>query len=109
MFPCSELITKVNVDMMKLFGQIYDSHFNKLLLAALFIVVVALAVHLMHKSDAGGDDAGFIVWAETQAAFILGTLLGMMPRDKPPATATDVPSEPKILTANPDQAKKETP
>ena len=56
-------------------------HFNKLLLAVLFIGTVSLAVHLMHKSDAGGNDSGFIVWAETQAAFVLGRLLGMMPSD----------------------------
>lgn len=53
-------------------------HFDKLLLAVLFLATVILTVHLMHKSDAGGDDKIFIVWAETQAAMILGALLGLI-------------------------------
>lgn len=58
-------------------GKLTD-HFDKILLAVLFIFTVALTVHLMHKSDAGGEDTAFIVWAETQAAMILGRLVGMI-------------------------------
>lgn len=58
------------------------AHFDKVLLAFLFLATVILAIHLMHKADAGGDDAGFIVWAETQAAMILGALLGLIKSDQ---------------------------
>ncbi len=79
--------------MIKIIGdqlkKLYDDHFRMLLLAFLFIGIVVLTVHLMHKSDAGGDDSGFIVWSETQAAFILGTLLGMMKDQKPPVSPTE--------------------
>ena len=67
-------------------------HFDKILLAFLFLATVILAIHLMHKADAGGNDGGFIVWAETQAAMILGALLGLIKAEstieKPPNTAT---------------------
>jgi len=56
-------------------------HFDKLLLAVLFVATIWIAVHLMHKSDAGGDDATFITWAQTQAAMILGALLGLIKGD----------------------------
>ena len=67
--------------LLKFMGGVYDNHFNKLLLAVIFLATILVAVHLMHKQDAGGNDAGFIVWAETQAAFTLGKLLSIMPSD----------------------------
>lgn len=68
-------------------------HFNKLLLASLFIGVVIIVVHLMNKSDAGGDDQAFILWATNTASLIMGKLLGMMPQDKP-----EVPSSSTVET-----------
>jgi hypothetical protein len=80
-------------------------HFEEILLGFLFLATVLIAVHLMHKSDAGGDDAGFIVWAETQAAMILGKLIGMIGGgNKPSAVATTT-----TATALPNDEKKETP
>ena len=94
---------------MKYWKDKITDHFNKILLAMLFIGTVALCVHLMHKSDAGGDEAGMIVWAETQAAFILGKLLGMMPADKPEQPANTATETKTITTAtSPDPITKET-
>lgn len=84
-------------------------HFNKLMLALLFIGTVALAMHLMNKKDAGGDETGMIVWMETQAAFILGKLLGMMPADKPEVPAnTAVETKTTTTAVTPDPNVKET-
>ena len=62
---------------MTIANKIYEL-FAELLLAALFIGLVVVTVHLMHKSDAGGDDVAFITWAETQAAMIVGALLTLI-------------------------------
>jgi hypothetical protein len=72
-------------------------HFNKLLLAFLFIGVIVVVVHLMNKSDAGGDDAAFILWATNTASLIMGKLLGMMPQDKPEVPA-NTSTETKVIT-----------
>lgn len=63
-------------------------HFDKLLLAVLFLATIVLCVHLIHKADAGGDDMTFIVWAETQAAMILGGLLALIKQEFSSATDT---------------------
>lgn len=54
-------------------------HFNKIMLAVLYIGTVGLVVHLIHKSDAGGSDQAFILWATNTSSLIIGRLLGMMP------------------------------
>jgi hypothetical protein len=64
--------------MMQFLRDKITAHFDKVLLAVLFLATVILCVHLIHKADAGGDDMTFIVWAETQAAMILGALLGLI-------------------------------
>jgi hypothetical protein len=56
-------------------------HFNKLLLAFIFIATCSMCVHLMHKQDAGGNDAAFIAWGEAQAAFVLGRLVSIIVPD----------------------------
>ncbi len=63
-------------------------HFDKLLLAVLFLATIVLCVHLIHKADAGGDDMTFIVWAETQAAMILGALLALIKQEFSSTTDT---------------------
>ncbi len=85
-------------------------HFNKLLLAFLFCGVIVVVVHLMHKSDAGGNDAAFILWATNTASLIMGKLLGMMPQDKPEAPAntnTEVQATVVTKTISPDPNAKE--
>ena len=63
--------------MINLSKMVEHRQFDKCLLAFLFVSTVALTIHLMHKSDAGGNDTAFIVWSEAQAATILGRLIGM--------------------------------
>jgi len=61
-----------------------DRYFDEIVLAILFIVTVGLTVHLIHKSDAGGNDTAFIVWAETQAVVILTRLISMLGSTREP-------------------------
>lgn len=77
-------------------------HFDKILLAVLFLAVTVLCIHLMHKSDAGGDDAGFIVWAETSASLILGCLLGLIKGE----SSQNDPNKPKLTQTNPNEETK---
>lgn len=72
-----------------------DLYFNELVLAALFIATLIITVHLMHKSDAGGQDAAFIVWAENAAFLILTNLINLMMKPKNDDTKTPQdPSKP---------------
>lgn len=98
--------------MMKLIGRLYDNHFNKLLLAFLFIGIVILVIHLMNKSDAGGDDQAFILWATNTASLVMGKLLGMMPQDKPeppPNTTTEMKTVIASTTSDPNVSSPNAP
>lgn len=65
-------------------------HFDKILLAVMFTITMVACIHLMHKADAGGDDSGFIVWGETQAAMILGALIGLIKGSSTTTISTEV-------------------
>jgi hypothetical protein len=58
---------------MTIANKIYE-FFAELLLAFLFAGLVSVTVHLVHKSDAGGNDAAFITWSTNTASFVLGAL-----------------------------------
>ena len=57
------------------------TYFSELLLATMFCVVLAFVIHLIHKSDAGGNDKDFIVWAEAADLTILNTLVSTVIRN----------------------------
>jgi hypothetical protein len=78
-----------------------SKHFDKLLLSGLFVATVLLCVHLIHKSDAGGDDMTFIIWAQTQAAMTLGALLALIKQDVVSDTRTETKPETKPLVQTP--------
>jgi hypothetical protein len=95
--------------MIKILSRLYDNHFNKLLLAFLFIGIVILVIHLMNKSDAGGDDQAFILWATNTASLVMGKLLGMMLQDKPePPPNTAIETKTITTATSPDPNVKET-
>jgi hypothetical protein len=56
----------------------FDYYFVEILLTVVFIFIVSVTVHLMHKADAGGDDMQFITWAESASTTVLGALIGMV-------------------------------
>lgn len=49
-------------------------HFDKLLLSAIFLILVALAVHGMHR----GADMEFINWTQTTGGAVIGALLTLI-------------------------------
>ena len=53
--------------------KVYE-YFAELLLAIVFLALQLGAMHLVHKADAGGDDAVFIAHLESSADVTLGVL-----------------------------------
>jgi hypothetical protein len=88
-------------------------HFNKIILTLILFAVGWTCVHLMHKADAGGDDAMFIQWAEGIALIVLTKLLALMPTE-PALPQSNTTSETRLTVAstttdpNTDQKAKET-
>ncbi len=93
------------------------SHFDKLLLSAIFAGLVTLTIHLIHDAETTAQAAGvamtgsdFVNWAETQSGTVLGALLTLITGavaknalaqtpDKP--SRSDEPSSPPAPPQNP--------
>jgi len=52
------------------------SHFDKFLLAGIFLALVCITIHLIH--DGANIDAATVNWAEDQAGTVLGALLTLI-------------------------------
>lgn len=54
--------------------EFFSDHFDKLLLTALFLVLMGIILHVSHD----GRDAMDVGWAREQANLITGALLGLI-------------------------------
>lgn len=76
----SHLITGITalfrfwVGVANFFKGIIENHFDKLLLASLFVYMTVVLLHMSHDSS----DAADVSWAREQSNLIVGALLGLI-------------------------------